>query len=113
MISHTTCDHPSTSGARAKCRRARAQGEVHTEEVGFSAPLWSLGPPPPPGATPRVLEKERNRGTTPRDRDKQCDMCGIERIEVRGIHRWNGTMIFVGERCMYYLDPQEEMAGVL
>lgn len=111
MISHTDCEHPSTSGARAKCRRARSKGEVHTEE-GFVPPLYSLGPPPKVGATALVLEKERNRGRTPRDRDKQCDVCGVERIQVRGIHRWNNMLISVGEDCMYYLDPEQEMKGL-
>jgi len=27
MISHKDCDHPSTSSARAACRKARAEGQ--------------------------------------------------------------------------------------
>lgn len=98
MISHADCDHPNSSSARAKCRRARAKGEAHTEEGKVQE-----------GATPVVVleEKERNRGKTPRDRDKQCDICGVERIRVRGMHRWNGMLTSVGWDCHYYLDPEE------
>jgi hypothetical protein len=111
MISHAQCDHPSTPGARAKCRRARSRGEVLAP--GFSPPLYSLGPPPR-GATPQEVDfsKERNRGRTPRDRDKQCDICGIEKIELRGRHRWNDMLISVGEDCTYYLDPDQEVVAL-
>lgn len=101
MISHAQCDHPSTPGARAKCRRARSKGEVHAEVQ-------------EEGATPKEVDfsKERNRGRTPRDRDKQCDICGIEKIELRGRHRWNDMLISVGEDCTYYLDPDQEVVAL-
>jgi hypothetical protein len=60
------------------------------------------------GATPKEVDftKERNRGTTPRDRDKQCDICGIEKIVAHGKDRLRDLHMYVGERCFYYLDPE-------
>lgn len=109
MISHAECLHPSTPSARAKCRRAKAKGEVL--EPGFHPPLYSLGPPP---ATPKVVgeakEKERNRGKTPRDKSKQCHICGVEKIVAKGTHRTMPDLtLLVGEDCFYYLDPEEKI----
>lgn len=91
MISHAECSHPSTPGARAKCRRARANGQEvkTTERVSV--------------ATPKETGRERNRGTTPRDRDLQCDVCGVERIMWRGCDVLTGLLLYVGERCFYYV----------
>jgi hypothetical protein len=110
MISHTDCAHAATPGERAKCRRARARGEVLE---GFSAPLYSLGPPPA-GATPKVMpEKERNRGKTPRDKAKQCHICGVEKIVAMGTHRTMPALtLLVGEDCFYYLDPEEKITAL-
>lgn len=97
MIDHTNCDHPSTSGARAKCRRARAAGGVHTEDG---------------QATPKDVDFSKSGGggkkaQTPRDRDKQCDVCGVERIAYRGLDVISGVVLYVGERCYYMVkrDP--------
>jgi len=111
MISHADCAHAPTPGERAKCRRARARGEVL--EVGFSPPLYSLGPPPK-GATPKVIqEKERNRGKTPRDKSKQCHICGVEKIVAKGTHRLMPDLtLLVGEDCFYYLDPEQEIKAM-
>ena len=44
------------------------------------------------------------KASTPRDRDKQCDICGVERISMRGTPLVEGYMIFVGDKCAYYLN---------
>jgi hypothetical protein len=86
----------------------RAKGEVL--EPGFYPPLYSLGPPLKVGASVKVLDlgRERNTGTTPRDRDKQCDVCGVERIAYFGLDIVSGIRMYVGERCYYMVkrDPE-------
>jgi hypothetical protein len=105
MIDHSECTHLSTPGARAKCRRARFKGEVL---VGFQPPLYSLDARLSPKTTERSHEKERNRGSTPKDRDKQCDVCGVERIKWRGVDILSGLVLYVGSRCFYMVkrDPE-------
>jgi hypothetical protein len=101
VISHTDCDHPSTPSARARCRRARAKGEVLEPDSS------------PQGATPKVIpEKERNRGKTPRDRWKQCHVCGVERIVAQGKDRLRDLTLLVGEDCFYYLDPEQPIISL-
>lgn len=102
MINHSNCSHPSTSSARSKCRKAKAGGGEYTGSG---------------GATPRVIgEKstaERDTyGQTPRDRDKQCDVCGVERIAWRGLDVISGIVLYVGDRCKYYVvqDPDGAVA---
>ena len=96
MISHSDCDHPSTSSARARCRRARANGqEVKTTER--SPQSKTDGP------------RERNRGTTPRDKDMQCDICGVEKILYRGTDPLSGLMLTVGDRCLYYIQRSDDL----
>lgn len=124
MINHTDCDHPSTSGARAKCRRARSEGKVV---------VTTLGPHcddcthesctrlrPKAGATPKYIgkahhdpDRPRNQGTTPRDKDKQCMNCGVERIEFKGTDPFTGMLLFVGERCTYKVENSDDFAGVM
>lgn len=96
MISHAECDHPSTPGARAKCRRARAGGKTarETQQGGHTS---EEGPRSPASST----FKERNTGTTPKDRALQCDVCGVERIMWRGTDILTGLMLYVGGRCFY------------
>jgi hypothetical protein len=84
MISHKDCDHPSTPSARAKCRRAR--GGATPKEVDF---------------TPRERAPKERKQSTPRDRDKQCMNCGIERIMYQGTDPLTGIILLVGERCEY------------
>ena len=99
MINHSTCDHPSTSGARSKCRKARAAGKEYTgqeatpREVDFSK-------------AGRKSEKD-TYGQTPRDRHMQCDVCGVERIAWRGLDVITQVVLYVGDRCKYYVaqDP--------
>lgn len=97
MINHSNCDHPRTSSARAKCRKAQANGKVHTDAS--------------QGATPVEVDMRRSDPTgkaqTPRDRDKQCDVCGVERIAYRGLDVISGVVLYVGERCYYMVkrDP--------
>jgi hypothetical protein len=105
MIDHSQCDHPRTSGARAKCRRGQAQ-------KGFGPPLWSLGPPPKKKASKKEVwmglahhnpDRERNQGTTPRDRDRQCMVCTVELIQFKGTEPTSGRLLYVGERCLWRL----------
>jgi DNA-directed RNA polymerase subunit M/transcription elongation factor TFIIS len=89
MINHSTCDHESTSSARAKCRRARANGKVHTSA---STKQIDMRDGTPTG-----------KAQTPRDRDKQCDNCGVEKIEYRGTDLLTQRLLYVGERCRYMI----------
>lgn len=101
MIDHSDCDHPSTSSARAKCRRARADGREFQE----GGQTQEAGPRTPTAPT----QRERNRGTTPRDKDKQCDVCGVERILYRGTDPLSGVMLTVGDRCLYYIQRSKDL----
>lgn len=95
MIDHSQCDHPSTSSARAKCRRQRSGGSDSTPKQRASKKeVWV-------GFAHHNPDRERNRGTTPRDRDKQCASCGVERIQFRGTEPTTGILLFVGERCFW------------
>lgn len=89
-INHSNCDHPSTSSARSKCRRAHANGHEVAQGASVKTVNFARG-----GA---------KKASTPRDRDKQCDICGVERIVMRGTPPVEGYMIFVGEKCAYYLN---------
>jgi hypothetical protein len=111
VISHADCAHASTPGERAKCRRRHAKGEA--EEPGFHPPLYSLGPPPKQASVKTIPEKERNRGKTPRDKAKQCHICGVEKIVAKGTHRLMPDLtLLVGEDCFYYLDPDEKITAM-
>lgn len=90
MISHKDCDHPSTSGARAKCRRAK--GGATPKQVDFSETGEKQG---------KRRGGNAEHGQTPRDRDKQCMNCGVERITWKGTDPITGLLLFVGERCEY------------
>lgn len=97
MINHSNCDHPRTSSARAKCRRAQKNGAT-PHDVDFTE-VWEEKAP------------KRPKGT-PRDRDMQCDVCGVERIEIRGTDPLTGVVISVGEKCSYMLKQSEDIVGV-
>lgn len=85
MINHSNCDHPSSSSARAKCRRAAKSGDapVKSREIDMR------------DSTPT------GRPRTPSDPAKCCDNCGVERIILRGTDPLTGTLKFVGEKCAY------------
>lgn len=107
MISHKTCEHPSTPSARAKCRRANGVGPKKQD--------WH-----PPMVLPqgRASVKEvdfrgDSYGQTPRDRDKQCMVCGVERILYRGTDTLSGLLLFVGDRCQYMVKRSDDFAEVL
>jgi hypothetical protein len=113
MINHSNCDHPRTSSARAKCRRS---GGNYSEKVGFAPPLYSLGPPPGPGR--RVIgkkereERDDNYGQTPRDKEKECMVCGVERIEFKGTDPLTGLTLYVGERCTYMVKRADDFVAL-
>lgn len=98
MINHSTCDHPSTPSSRSKCRRAKAAGKVHTG--GATAIEVNL-------SKESTSKKSDSYGQTPRDRDKQCDVCGVERIAWFGLDIISGVQLYVGEKCFYMVkrDP--------
>lgn len=103
-MSHTDCAHPSTSGARAKCRRANGGGPKKEQ--------WH--PPmilPPEGASIKTMPDD-NYGQTPRDRDKQCMNCGVEKIAYRGTDPLTHLLIFVGEKCEYMVRRSEDRMEV-
>lgn len=87
-INHSNCDHESSRAARAKCRRLLAGGDA-------------------PASTKTVNMRGSGSGApksqTPRDRDKACDICGVERVEIMGTDPVSNRLIFVGEKCSYYL----------
>ena len=94
MIDHSSCDHPSTSGARAKCRRAQNGSAPKTKKM---------------GATPRTPKEDDSYGQTPRDRHMECDKCGVEKIEMRGTEPLTGILIYVGSKCSYYLKHADDV----
>lgn len=99
MIDHSNCDHPRTSSARAKCRRAQAGGgstpkrKASEKEVDFKGSG---------GATPQ----------TPRDRSDECHICGVERIEFKGTDAWTGLHVLVGERCAWRVKRANDFAAL-
>ena len=107
MINHSNCKHPSTSGARSKCRKARASGKEFTAEEGATPMELDLSK-----STSRKKDDEDRYGQTPRDRDKQCDVCGVERIAWRGLDVISNVVLYVGQRCKYYVaqDPNGPVA---
>ena len=107
MINHSNCKHPSTSGARSKCRKARAAGSEFTAEEGATPRDLDLSK-----STSRKKDDEDRYGQTPRDRDKQCDVCGVERIAWRGLDVISDIVLYVGQRCKYYVaqDPNGPVA---
>lgn len=85
-IDHSNCDHAATSSARAKCRRSGGNAENGQ------------------GATTRTINFKGSgaaKARTPRDRDKQCDNCGVERIAYKGTDPTNGILRYVGDKCEY------------
>ena len=92
-IDHSNCDHASSSSARAKCRRELANGTkspmASTRTINFKGT----------GAA---------KARTPRDRDKQCDNCGVERIAYKGTDPTNGILRYVGDKCEYIVRHAED-----
>jgi len=41
------------------------------------------------------------KAQTPRDKDKQCDTCGVEKIAYLGRDAWSGMLVYVGEKCRW------------
>lgn len=107
MIDHSNCDHPSTSGARAKCRRLK-------QEPWPRPPLYSLGPPPgAKKASTKTIDDEDRYGQTPRDKADECVKCGVERIAYSGTDSLSGIVLYVGERCRYYIKGAPDEKAVL
>lgn len=92
MIDHSNCDHPATSSARAKCRRAhRNGGEVKTKSRDTRR-----GDP-------------TGRPATPNDKADACDICGVERIVAKGTPPLEKRLLFVGAKCAYYLNDAPDI----
>src|SRR5690606_6816869 len=72
-ISHAQCEHESTPKARAKCRRQRngGEGKATPKVVNFST-------------TGRGKDPDDNYGQTPRFKEDECMVCGVEEIQFRG-----------------------------
>ena len=94
MINHSNCSHDATSSARAKCRRAIKSGK---------------SPVPPQNSDSEFRGSGNAKSKTPRDRDMQCDICGVERIEYRGTEMLTGLVYSVGEKCFYYIKDSEDL----
>jgi hypothetical protein len=89
MINHSTCDHPATSSARAKCRRGTS------------------GSTPKKQATPKVIggDEDDNYGQTPGRKEDECHVCHVERLCYKGVDRWSGMTVLVGQKCKWRIDP--------
>lgn len=98
MINHSECAHEATSSARAKCRRAMRNGD--------ESPKTTKSPRSP------KADNDRNTGTTPRDKDKQCMICGVERIDRKGTPPLEKYMLYVGPKCGYYLADATDISPV-
>lgn len=99
MIDHSKCDHPRTSSARARCRRAQS------------------GEPVKKRATPREVGgggngAPDNYGQTPRDKADECHKCGVEKIEFRGTDPVSGILLYVGPKCAWYIRRSEDFKVV-
>lgn len=106
MIDHTNCSHERTSSARAKCRRLR-------QEPWPRPPLFSLGPPPGvKKASVKEVDEDRY-GQTPGRKEDECHKCGVERIAYSGTDPISGIVLYVGERCRYYIRGVEDEKAVL
>jgi hypothetical protein len=57
-------------------------------------------------------DRPRNTGQVPRDKDKQCDICGVERIVAKGTDPLRNILIFVGERCAYMVERQDDFEAL-
>jgi hypothetical protein len=96
MIDHSNCDHERTSKARAKCRRALANGAEA------------------PKADKKELDFRGSGGVsskTPRDKERECMVCGVERFEARGRDMISGSYLYVGEKCMYMIQNDPDAQG--
>lgn len=88
-MSHRDCEHESTPSARAKCRRLQAKGDN-----------------PPKAASKRQIDFSGGGGATqqtPRDRDRACMVCGVEPISWRGTDPMTDRLLYVGDKCRYYI----------
>lgn len=101
-IDHSKCDHPATSGARAKCRRA--QGAT-PKEVDLTHAEDREEREKKPKRRPRS-------GGTPRDRWRACQRCGLEVLKWRGTDPLTNMLIYVGEDCAYVLENADDRVEV-
>lgn len=69
-----------------------------------------------PKATPHTIPAESDnsggggpKAQTPRDRDMQCDNCGVERIAYRGTDPTDGIMKYVGDKCYYIVKRSDDI----
>lgn len=114
MIDHSGCDHPSTPGARARCRRAQTGGSSGGERIRNRATRsrgvsWS-GPLCGEegcihGSCYRIRHQEVPElvryGQTPGKREDECHSCHVEKIEFIGTDNHTGRTLMVGERCAW------------
>lgn len=101
MIDHSKCEHARTSKDRAKCRRAQAGGSV--KEVDFSStPKRARG----------KKDDDDNYGQTPSRKEDECHKCGVEWIKWRGTDPMTGILLFVGDRCKWYIKTSPDLAEV-
>lgn len=98
MIDHSKCDHPSTSGARAKCRRG-----------GAPAPKRTKGE-----ATPKTIGPDEvdNYGQTPAWKADECHVCGVEKSEFQGTDAFTNLFVLVGEKCAWRVKRSEDFAAM-
>lgn len=97
MIDHSQCDHPRTSGARAKCRRRQGQGGATPKEVDFTK-------------TRSSGRKGRDTSKTPSQKGDECMICGLEWATMRGTDPLSGILLYVGDTCEYMVrhSPDKE-----
>lgn len=51
-------------------------------------------------------------GQTPRDRDKECVNCGVERITMRGTDPITGLLLYVGDKCSYMVRRSPDITPI-
>lgn len=64
------------------------------------------------GGSTSTKDPDDNYGQTPRDRDKECHTCGVERIEYAGRDAFTGMEVWVGEKCKWRVARSEEFRPV-
>jgi len=67
-----------------------------------------------PAASSKTLDFRGSGGVssqTPRDQDRACMVCGVERFEARGRDLVSGSFLYVGEKCMYMIARDPDAQG--
>lgn len=64
------------------------------------------------GKKERQEKDDSNYGQTPRDKDKECHVCGVEKIEFKGTDAFTGLLVLVGEKCAWRVKRSNNFAAM-